>query len=183
MLAKHIVYETLNQMPIYYRQMNLMAKGESTVGCSGIQAMIISVILRYLYQYLPAKYEIVTNEVGLHIDKNNNLAADIAIYEKSYLDTQALNEQYLTIPPSIIIEVDTKADVQDFQMAWDYYTLKTKKLLAFGVNKVIWLSSGSRTILVAQADKNWIIHDWNQTVILVDNIELNIEALMQARGL
>jgi Uma2 family endonuclease len=183
MLAKSIVYETLNQIPIYYRRMNLMVKGESTVGCSGIQAMIISVILRYLYQHLPAQYEIVTNEVGLHIDKNNNLAADIAIYEKSHLNTQTLNEQYLTIPPCIIIEVDTKADVQDFQMALDYYTLKTKKLLTFGVNKVIWLSSGSRTILVAKADENWIIHDWNQPVILVDNIELSMEVLMQAWGL
>lgn len=183
MLAKSIVYETLNQTPIYYRQMNLMAKGESTVGCSGIQAMIITVILRYLYQHLPAKYEIVTNEVGLHIDKNNNLAADIAIYEKSRLNSQELTEQYLTIPPCIVIEVDTKADIQDFQMALDYYTLKTKRLLTFGVNKVIWLSSSSRTILVAEPDKNWIIHDWNQAVILVDDIELSLEALMQARGL
>ena len=48
---------------------------------------------------------------------------------------------------------------------------------------MIWLSFGSRTILVAEPDKNWIIYEWNQTVILVDDLELNLEALIQTRGL
>ena len=82
-----LVYEELDGCPIYYRgyrdvlaeQKNL----EDIMGCSDVQGIIISAVLRFLYREVAEdQYQIVTNEIGLHIGPGNNVASDIAIYKK-----------------------------------------------------------------------------------------------------
>ena len=51
------------------------------MGCSSLQGIIISILLRYLYAHTDEnEFEIVTNEIGLHMSLGNNLSSDIILY-------------------------------------------------------------------------------------------------------
>ena len=55
-----------------------------------------------------------------------------------------------------------------------YIYTKTDKLLQFGVEKVIWLMSESKKVLVATKDENWSIIDWNKDIAIANGISFNI---------
>ena len=65
----------------------------------------------------------------------------------------------ISVPPKIQIEVDIDAHLGAFGTPDGYIYTKTDKLLQFGVEKVIWLTSESRKVLVATKDENWSIID------------------------
>jgi hypothetical protein len=185
-ISKSIIYEIIDQKPLFYKgyQENTQGlnQGEDIMGCSGLQALIISTLLRFLYQHLPEEtYEIVTNEAGLHLDDNDNLATDIGIYDIKVLASTEINDKYLEVAPKIVIEIDTKADTQNFDDAVDYYHRKTKKLLDFGVEKVIWITSKSQRVMVATADTDWKTLDWEKEIELLDEIRFSMKTLLKKR--
>src|ERR1700712_5355178 len=83
----YLVYEVMDGKPIYYRGyqsvLNKTKTLEQIIGCSSLQAELISYILSVVYQFIDrSKYRVYTNEIGNHIDAGNNLSNDIAIFDK-----------------------------------------------------------------------------------------------------
>ena len=186
-IPEYLVYEILDGQPIPYRGFKEVLNKENTLegimGSSGLQAVIVTDILRFLFKYFPEdQYDIVSNEAGLHLSKKNNLATDIGIYALESLSPEAFTHKYLNIPPLIAIEIDTKADLSGFAEPHDYFNKKTSKLLEFGIEKVIWITTASRKVMVATADQDWIISDWHKSITLVPGVDCNLAELLAKRG-
>lgn len=185
-IPDHLVYEMIEGMPIPYRGYESVLFQKKTLddimGSSSLQSALVSIALQFLYQKLSDnKYFIATNEAGLHIDKRNNLATDIGIFDAKIL--KSLNDKYFTQPPLIAIEVDTKADLQQFPDPVNYYHTKTRKLLEFGVEKVIWITTATQKVMIATSKTDWITTDWKNDVVVIEDVKLNIQQLLKKRGI
>ncbi len=187
-IPKYLVYEVLEGKSIPYRGFQEVLRKEKTLedimGSSGLQAIIVSSILRYIFKHLAEdRYEVITNEAGLHLSKKNNLSTDIGIYETHILKPESLTNQYLSIAPKIAIEVDTKADMSQFVNPMDYYHQKTSKLLEFGTEKVVWVATESKKVMVAMPNQDWFTTDWDKSIALLPDLSINIAALLAERGI
>jgi Uma2 family endonuclease len=183
-----LVYEEMDGKPIYYRgYREVLAhqkNPEGIMGCSDVQGIIISMMLRFLFRELPEdQYEIITNEIGLHLERGSNLSSDIVIYQKADLLRTPLKNQYFDIPPLVAIEVDIKADTSDLNTPADYCHGKTEKLFAFGVKQVVWLFSASRKVMVAHPQQDWITKDWDKPVTLLDQYSFSMADLIKKGGI
>jgi Uma2 family endonuclease len=180
-LPSYVVYEVLQGHALPYKGykdvLNEKINPESIMGSSGIQALLVYAIGLFLGNNINRKkYFIVTNEAGLHIDKGNNLALDIAVFDKK--NTQ-LVDTYIQSPPEIVIELDIKADLDEAPFSKEelYIVEKSKKLLEFGTKKVIWVTTLSKKIYVATKD-DWRIFDFDHDIHVIDDCVLNLEKLM-----
>ncbi|CAA9236872.1 MAG: hypothetical protein AVDCRST_MAG56-1243 [uncultured Cytophagales bacterium] len=183
-IPEALVYERLpDGTPIYYRGYKDYIKGtrniESIVGSSYQQSLIITRILRFLFKQLPEhQYEVLTNEFGMKTSNKGWRNLDIAIYDRAQLKGIPVEAKYLSIPPKIVIEVDTKAELEDLPVPLDYYHLKTDELLSQGVQKVIWVFTANEKIMEAEAGKDWITSGWTRSIALPENVTLNLANLM-----
>jgi len=186
-IPDELVYERINGKPVYYKGYQDVIKQnkqiEEVMGSSLLQSLIVQYLLRFMFVILDKnKFDILTNELGIHLSNKNNISADIAIYEKSKLYTSKIEDKYVTIPPKLIIEIDTKADLNDFDNVMDYYTVKTNKLFEFGVEKVLWILTTNRHIIDATPNSPWFIKKWNDEIELFDNHSFNLENLLKDEG-
>lgn len=154
--------------PVYYAGCEDVLKGIKTVeqvrGSSILQSRLVVRISAYLLSVLDLNvYDVLGNEVGIQFKKGDWQACDIAIFELEILEGQD-ETKYAWVPPKVAIEIDTKADMDQCDSAFDYYEKKTTKLLDCGVEKVIWLYTKSRKVWIAEANKDWIIRDWSHPV-------------------
>lgn len=133
--------------------------------------MIIEYILGELYtQVNRRQYAIITNEAGLQLGYRNTLSNDIALIERSRIfDKRSI--KYAAVPPNVVIEVDVKADYEkEFESFEDYIDQKTQKLLAFGVEKVIWvLSAGEQEIRVSTTVGS-TTYTWEDRVVVLESV-------------
>ena len=167
-LLKSLVYEMWDGKPVYYAGYEEVLKGRKTVeqimSSSLRQGILVARLVGYLMNLIDLEeYILATNEVGVQFEKGSWRACDIAIFSLALLEGQD-EDKYAWVPPKIAIEVDAKADMSQFDSAFDYYEKKTTKLLDFGVEKVIWLFTKSRKVWIAESGKDWIIRDWSQVV-------------------
>jgi Uma2 family endonuclease len=178
-ISPALIYEIMDGKPIYYKGYRDVLTKEKTIeeimGSSGLQSIIIEYILMVLYRSMDTNYyRILTNELGLHLNRRNNLSGDIAIYEKSVLPTKLIDKHYVKIAPKIQIEVDITASVEKFDSPEDYMYQKTQKLLDFGTEKVIWILSNSKKVLIATSNENWQTIDWNKDINVINGINFCI---------
>lgn len=186
-IPKALIYEMIDGKPIYYKGYKKVLdeelKIQEVMGCSSLQAVIISLVIKFLYKVLnDKKYLLVTNEAGLHLTKNQNLSSDIMIYEKSVLKSHPINKKYFDFPPKIVIEIDVQAETEEFEAFEsdiDYIHTKTKKLLDFGVEKVIWIFTESKQLTVATHEKPWLTYDWENEIVLFEDYRFNLAALVE----
>lgn len=181
-----LIYEIMDGKPIYYKGYREVLKNEKTIeevmGASSLQGIMVEYILRILFRRLDEKqYHILTNEQGLHLNRKNNLSADIAIYEKTKFSVAQADKHYATIPPKIQIEVDINADT-DGGFVETYINKKTDKLFEFGVEKVIWVLSESKKVVVATPNANWEIIDWHKEIEVIDGISFCIGKYLKDEG-
>ena len=184
-VPKYLIYEMRKGSPIYYRDYDKVISGEKTLeevmGSSELQAIFVSILLGWLYSKINRKkYLVATNEIGFKFAPRSWYNLDIAIIEKEKL--KKISDQYLTVPPKVVIEIDTKADLRKFENPQDYFHRKTQDLLDSGVEKVIWIFTHDKKVWVAEKGKRWIITDWNDTIDVIDNLKLNIENLLKEEG-
>ncbi|MEM9829820.1 MAG: Uma2 family endonuclease [Bacteroidota bacterium] len=188
-IPEPLIYEVLNGQPIPYRGFQEVMAGdkklEDIMGSSGLQSFVVSdILLRFLFKNLPEdKYYILSNEAGLHLSKKNNLSTDIGIYPADLLIPNKLTDKYLNIPPLIAIEVDTKADLSQFNTPQDYLYQKTQALLDFGTERVIWISTASKKAMIATAQEDWVTHDWTKPVVLLPDVSCPLADLLAKRGI
>lgn len=156
---------------------------EETMASSVLQVIILDAIKRYLYGVVSKDYIIASNEAGLHLRKNDNVANDIAIYRKED-SKNFFSKKYFDVPPRLVIEVDidVEADVEKAQEL-QYVLNKTNKLLTFGVEKVVWIFSEDRKTIIAGTQPDWVITNWNADIALMNGIVLNLENLLKENSI
>jgi Uma2 family endonuclease len=131
------------------------------------------------------KYHILVGEIGSHIDHRSNLASDVVVFEKSVLTPNKINLKYVDVAPKIVIEVDVRVELDDKEanVFDDFVLRKVRKLLEFGTEKIIWIFTKSKTIIVATPDNNWRIYDLDQDVEVLDGITFNLARYFQQEGI
>ena len=186
-IPPYLIYEVLDGRPLYYKNYKEVASGKKTfeeiMGASGLQAILVSYLMKVLIRQLDEeKYRFVTGEVGLHLDYGNNLANDVAVYEKSILTPDKINIQYIDVPAVIAIEIDVKADLSD-PLDFNYVQQKTQKLLDFGTGKVVWIFTATQKVLTAQSGQDWLLIDWQKDIELLDKHFFNIGKYLEKEGI
>ena len=158
-VPEHLVYEMIDGKPIYYKGFRQFLQkeniNEDAIGSSLLQSTIISKLVILLHNKIGSNHHVLTNELGLLFSKGSWRAADIAIYEKSRLDISKADNKYVEVPPKIVIEVDTKADIESIKDTFAYYNEKTEQLLDFGVERVIWIFTAPKKVLFAEQGQNY----------------------------
>lgn len=180
-LLKILTYEKVNGKPIYYRGYEKVLKGElppkAVMGSSDLRAYIVAVLVAYLFSKLDeSKYIVTTNEIGFFTSEDSFRLLDIAVFERKNFKSSG---SYTKIPPKVVIEIDTKADLGNYASAEDYALEKTQDLLNAGVEKVVWIFTKPKKVMVAEKGKRqWIVQNWDDEVEIMKGIKLNIEELL-----
>lgn len=184
-IPDYLIYEVMDGKPYYrkgYRDvLNKTKTLEEIMGSSTLQFILVDYLLGIIYSFIDrSKYYIATNEAGLHFKKKNNIANDIAIYNKALLTPDKISKKYADVPPQVVIEIDTKVETENDTIG---INLKTQKMLDFGVERVIWIFTESRKVMVAVAGEDWLIKDWNKDVEIMDGHLFNIATYLEKEGI
>lgn len=185
-IPESLIYEIMDGRPLYYKGYKDVLTNKKTseeiMGASGLQSFIIQYLLEVLYLKIGRKkYHFLTNEIGTHLDKGNNLSGDIYIYEKNVLSPDKINTRYVEVAPKIAIEIDIRIDLSD-EKDFGYVFTKTHKLLDFGVEKVFWIFTKHQKVMVATKDQDWLTKNWNQEIELLDGEYFNIGKFLTDEG-
>jgi Uma2 family endonuclease len=191
-IPEALVRDHINGVAFYYRGYKEVLKKkkqlDDVMGTSGLQSLVVSLIFGYLFGTLNRKkYQILTSEVGNHLAKGDNLAFDIAIFEKSVLTPDKITSKYIDVAPKLVIEVDTQFRIEtagiNLATLEEYILIKTEKLLYAGVEKVIWVLLSSRRVMVATLeDDTWHISPLHKDIAVLDGIKLNIARFLEEEG-
>ncbi|WP_149241977.1 Uma2 family endonuclease [Dyadobacter sp. 32] len=181
-----LIHEIIDGKPLYrkgYREVLAKTKNiEDIMGSSSLQAFLITYLTIWIGKKIDDdKYVILTNEAGLHIDKGNNLAGDLLIFDSQTLTIDKVNKRYADVPPKISIEVDVDIALDELNEQ-SYMTIKTEKLLGFGVEKVIWFLTASKKVMIATRDSDWQLRDWDKDVEILDGIVCNVGKYLKEKG-
>lgn len=127
------------------------------MGSVALQAIVVSYILSVLHKSPDNdNFWILTNEAGIHLT-TNNLLGDILIFQKSRLNAFEINTEYVKAPANVVLAVDTKADLSILSFH-EYLKIKTTKLHLFGVDKIIWVLTASKQVVVAKPNEDWLFN-------------------------
>ncbi len=185
-----LVKEEINGIRFYYANykdvLNHKKTEEEIMGCSGIQALLIEYLMTVLITSgIQKKYRVFTNETGNHIAYKNNISFDIALYDRAVLTPEKINNKYVQeTPPHIVVEIDTDISLDEtgFSTMQDYYFAKTRKLLEYGTQKVIWIFTKGKKIMVAEG-KDWMMYDFDKTVQIIDNVTFNLDEFLKEENI
>ena len=178
-----LIREEINGKPYYYKGYKSVLRKEKKLsdimGSSGLQALIVEILLNFLFQRMGRKkYRFFSNEVGGHIKKGTNLSFDIAVFDKKKLPLDQITPYYVSVPPKIVFEIDVKIDEED-ENALSYMDTKTKILFEHGTELVIWVLTKPQKLFIARTDQQWEFISWDQDVAITENIILNLAALLK----
>jgi hypothetical protein len=178
-VPKALIYEMVEGQPIYYRGWQAVLRGEKTIeqvmASSAIQSYLSSEILVKIHPQLKKNYIFATNEAGLKFEKGDWRAADIGIWTRESVRNAPLNDKYWSIMPTIVIEIDTKADTAELPL---YYLDKTQDLLSRGIKRVLWIFTKTKQVMVAELGRKWEIQNWSESVEVVDGCMFNVQEMI-----
>lgn len=178
-----LIYEMVKGKPIFYKgyrdYLNGKKQIEELIGSSKLQSLIIAELIFLLRSFFGDDYLIFTNELGLQFSKKSWRAADIAVIKSALV--KDIDNKYLNVAPELVIEIDTKAELIDIQNPLGYYQEKTDELLAFGVEKVLWIFTDTEKIMIAEKDKNWSISNWQDEVEISSGLKINLQQIIEKR--
>ncbi len=187
-IPKALIYEMYDGKPMYYKGfkdvLNNITNFESVMGQSDLQYIIVNAILKFLFKNInEEKYSVGSNETGFHLGKNSNISSDIVIFDKNTLINRENKGKYFDIPPLAVIEIDIEADVFDFGInEFNYYSMKTERLLNFGVKEVFWFFSQSKQVAIARPNQDWIITNWDKELVVLDEYRFSLNRLLEKDG-
>jgi Uma2 family endonuclease len=173
-------------MPVFYKGYKAVLRKEKTIedimGASGLQIFIVRYLFRLLDRNLDDNlFYVFTGEGGLHLSKGTNLSGDVLVFDKQVLTPDLIDTHYLNIPPLIDIEIDIEIDNTTFS-DFDYIQRKTDNLLKFGTQKVIWILTKTQKVIVAEANKDWLMIDWQKDVEITKGITFNVPQYLKKEG-
>ncbi len=184
-IPEYLIWEVLDGQPLYRRGykdvLRKLKTFEEIMGTSSYQSLISDYIIKILHRQLDdEKYDVLASEIGVHLTHRNNLSNDIAIYP--LLSADKITKKYTNFPAKIVIEIDIDIDPSTIKDI-DYLNRKTQKLLDFGVEKVIWVLTSIKKVMVATSNKPWLMVEWTQDIEILDEISFNIQAFLDKRGI
>lgn len=182
----YLIYEIMDGKPIHYRGYREVMAGKKTVdeimGSTSLQSLVVTHLVILLGKQLDEDlFTVLSSEAGIHLNRRNNLAGDILTFDNETLPIEAINESYIAIPPKIVIEVDITADPADMSPA-NYMFQKTQKLLNFGVERVIWITTQAKKVTIATPHEDWQTKDWQKDVEIMPGITVNIGQYLTKKG-
>ena len=185
-IPAYLIKEVLDGVPVYYKGyrdvLNKTKKFEEIMADSSLQAIIKTWLTFLLYGPMDARnYWLFAGEVGSHLAHKNNLAHDLAIYETSRLPPSKIGAKYIDVPAKIVIEIDAEVEYGRGKKVEDYVHQKTQRVLDFGTEKVIWIFTASRKIMVATPGEDWRTFDWNRDVEVLDGVTFNIARFLEEK--
>lgn len=184
----YLIKEVIDGIPVYYkgyRDVLSKKKNPEDIMADGLlQFVLKSWIAQLLFTGLDSsKYWIGVGEVGSHLSHKNNMAHDLAVFEKSVLPANKITNKYADVPAKLIVEIDTEIEYGDDLPVETYVHLKTQKTLDFGTEKVVWIFTASRKVMVAERGKDWLIREWEKDVELLDGVTFNVPAYLEEQGI
>lgn len=113
------------------------------------------------------------------------MGLDIAIYDKKILTADKITNKYIDVAPKLLIEVDVNVEMADTtsNLFEEFVLRKVRNLHKFGTEKVIWLFTKSKTVIVAYPDNTWKVLDWDTEIELIDGIKCNIDKYLKEEGI
>jgi len=182
-IPKALIYEKVNGKPIYYRNYEKVLKGElpleAVMGSSDLHAFLVFMISFLLGKELDLKrYIIMTGELGFYTSEEGFRLLDIAVFEREKF---TFSGGYTKIPPKVAIEIDTKADLSNYHSVEDYIFEKTQELLDAGVERVVWILTKPKKVMVATKNQKWVVQNWNEPFEVFEGIEINLSELVKER--
>ena len=182
-----LIYEQWGGRTYYRKGYTDVVKKRKTpaeiIGSSGLQAFIVSFINGFLFSRIDRKrYRLLTSEPGLHIGRNENLACDVMVYDRTVLTNDRITVKYVDVPPLVAIEVDVRVELQT-EGEISYVFRKTQQLFNFGVQRVIWVVSDLKQVLVFESGIDTVEYkDWHQPIEIVPGVSINIGTYLDEEG-
>jgi hypothetical protein len=186
-IPPHLIYEEMNGKPLPYKGYLSVLSGENSFeyvrGCSSFEAILISTISGFIGNKVNRKKYLLASKANLNLSAGDNLASAIAIFEKEKV---SLNDKYFSVAPKVVIEVDIKVDLGETERAanrWnneiEYLLDKSQKLLDFGVERVIWITTKSQKVFVITPNDKWYVVNYQEDILVLDDCVLNIAKLLE----
>ena len=181
-----LIFEELDGRPLYRKGYKHVLENnlspEEVMGCSFLQALIMRIVGTYIAQMLQnVSYWVISGEAGLHVSRGNNLANDVAVFDKALIkDTFSRN--YPDVPPKIAIEIDVKIEAGQFPSPEDYLFRKSEKMIEFGTERVIWVLTENRKIMVMDQSREWSVYEWDEMVPVFDQYQFCLNDLLKNEG-
>lgn len=188
-VPEYLVKEEIDGVKFYYPGYRQVVAGKKTLedimGWSGLQGIIVSYFTEFLMKQVDMKkYRVIPGETGNHLGYRNNLSLDISIFERSMLTANKITKKYVDVPAYCVIEIDVQAEWEEGSMSEvEFIGLKTKKLFDFGTQKLVWVLSKSKKVIVAEPGKHWKIIDWDEDIELMEGILFNVGKYLEEEGI
>jgi Uma2 family endonuclease len=184
----YLIREVIDGDRWFYRGYNDVLKGlktsEEIMACSTYQSLVVGYIYNKLWNALEDEpYWVMSNEVGNNLSKKDKAAYDVAVFDKATLPPESISAYYANVPPKLVIEVDIKIEAESKTPDDIVWQIKTKKLLAFGVEKVVWFFTKTQMVLIARPNEDWILADWHRDVEVWDGLKINVAQYLAKSGI
>lgn len=182
-----LIFEELDGRPLYRKGYKKVLENnlspEEVMGCSFLQALIVSIVFPFIKEMLKGRpYWVLCSESGLHVSRGNNLTNDIAVFEKAKV-RDVFSKKYADVPPKIVIEVDVKIEAGQFPSPEDYLFRKSEKMIEFGTERVIWILTESRKIMVMDQSREWVVYEWDEMISVFDHYQFCLNDLLREEEL
>ncbi|MBK9015031.1 MAG: Uma2 family endonuclease [Saprospiraceae bacterium] len=186
-IPAYLIKEEFDGIPLYYKGYREVLSGKKTLEDIMPSSSIHSVVLFYLVMLIgkkldEEKYWLLGAEVGLKTTSKIKAGLDIAIFEKSVLTPDLITRHFANVPPKVVIEVDVDIE-SDIMTPMELIQYRTKNLHGSGVEKIIWIFTLSKMILVAENGKDWSMFDWDREVEVIDGITFNVAQYLKNKGI
>ncbi|MEO0169334.1 MAG: hypothetical protein ABIL42_03830 [candidate division WOR-3 bacterium] len=100
---------------------------------------------------------------------------DIGIFEKNKFK---LSEGYSDVAPLVAIEVDVKAELENMTFM-EYVGEKVKDLFDIGTQRVIWILTKPKIVMVFERGKEGRILTWEDEVEVLQGLRVKLLELFQ----
>ncbi|MCF8246808.1 MAG: Uma2 family endonuclease [Saprospiraceae bacterium] len=189
-IPEYLIKETIDGIPFYYAGFESVLSKHKTktdiMADSGLQSFIKAFLMEILLKTLDTKqFKVLVGEIGNHLDHRTNLALDLAIYDRTQLTGKKITAKYIDFAPKIVIEVDVRVELaENKEEVFDAFVLrKVRKLHEFGTEKIIWIFTKSKTIIVATPGNSWGVFDLNEDVEVMEGIQFNLGKYLESEGI
>ncbi len=178
-LLKLLTYEVVDGKPIYYRGYKDVLEGkkqpEEVMGSSAYHGSLVAMLSYWLIKNLGGKYAVMSGELGYLIEGGwRNL--DVAVFRYEDVKDKLESENYIDVPPVLVVEINVRAEVES---EMEYVLKKSEDLLNSGVERVVWIFTRPRKVMVFERGKGGVILDWEDEIPLVEGLRLKLPDLLK----